>query len=379
MENRQIPLLLLLLHIYIKKLILWNRFFKFLCLVLIKNALVSFYLMLHILSMNNMVIISSNKILVNKSKDDNDNLNSSLETPTVCPLCKTDNAIITDPKSGEIICSRCGMVVSDKLLEKRQEWRTFAIDESEDRTRTGPPSSLSRHDMGLSTVIGKENVDATKNKIEPSMLSAMHRLRTWDFRTQVHSSTDRTLRLAFDELYSLKDKLGLSDAIVEKTAYIYRKAQQKGMTRGRSIHAVLAAAIYIACRQMEVPRTLDELATIGNIKRKSIAKCYRELIFELQLKLPTIDTTKSNARVANIANISEKTKHQAMNLMNDVIKNGISAGKDPMGLAATVLYASCIKTGEQKTQVDLANAAQITEVTIRNRFKDLKNRLELHD
>src|SRR6266487_3683114 len=255
------------------------------------------------------------------------------------------------------------------------------MDETEGRVRTGPPSSLSRHDMGLSTVIGKENIDATKNKIEPSILSAMHRLRTWDFRTQVHSSADRTLRLAFDELDSLKDKLGLSDAIVEKTAYI-RKAQQKGMTRGRSIHAVLAAAIYIACRQMEVPRTLDELARIGNIKRKSIAKCHRELILlilELQLKLPNIDTTKCIARVANKANISEKTKHQAMTLMNDVVKTGISAGKDPMGLAATVLYASCIKTGEQKTQADLANAAHITEMTIRNRFKDLKNRLELHD
>jgi transcription initiation factor TFIIB len=321
--------------------------------------------------MNNMVIISSNKILVNKSKDDNENLNSSLESPTVCPLCKTDNAIVTDPKSGEIICSRCGMVVSDKMLERRPEWRTFAMDETEGRARTGPPSSLSHHDMGLATVIGKENVDATKNKIEPSMLSTLHRLRTWDFRTQVHSSTDRTLRLAFNELDSLKDKLGLSDAIIEKTAYIYRKARQRGMMRGRSSQAVLAAAIYIACRQMEVPRTLDDLATISNIKRKPIAKCYRELIFELQLKLPTIDTAKCIARVANIANISEKTKHQAMNLMNDVIKNGISAGKDPMGLAATVLYASCIKTGEQKTQVDLASAAQITEVTIRNRFKDL--------
>src|SRR6266496_5805492 len=254
--------------------------------------------MLHILFVNNMVIVSSNKILIKESKNDNVNVKSTSETSTVCPSCKRDNAIITDPKSGEIICSRCGMVVSDKMLERKQEWRTFAIDESEDRTRTGPPSSLSRHDMGLSTVIGKENIDATKNKIEPSILSAMHRLRTWDFRTQVHSSADRTLRLAFDELDSLKDKLGLSDAIVEKTAYI-RKAQQKGMTRGRSIHAVLAAAIYIACRQMEVPRTLDELARIGNIKRKSIAKCYRELIFELQLKLPTIDTTKSNARVAN--------------------------------------------------------------------------------
>lgn len=266
-----------------------------------------------------------------------------------------------------------------KLLERRPEWRTSSINGTEDRIRTGPPSSLSRHDMGLSTIIGKENVDATKNKIEPSMLSAMHRLRTWDFRTQVHSSTDRTLRLAFDELDSLKDKLGLSDAIIENTAYIYRKAQEKGIIRGRSIHAVLAAAIYIACRQMEVPRTLDDLAIAINVKRKSIAKSYRELILELQLKLPTIDTIKCIARVANKANVSEKTKYQAINLMDEVIKNGISAGKDPMGLAATVLYASCIKTGEQKTQVDLARAAQITEVTIRNRFKDLMNRLELHD
>ena len=151
------------------------------------------------------------------------------------------------------------------------------------------------------------------------------------------------------------------------------------MLRGRSIPAVLAAAICIACRQMEVPRTLDDIATISNIKRKSIARYHRELIIELHLKIPTIDTTKCIARVANKANISERTKHQAMNLMNDVVKNGIAAGKDPMGLAATVLYASCIKTGEQVTQVDLASAAQTTEVTIRNRFKDLKNRLELND
>ena len=337
--------------------------------------------MLHMIFVNNVVIVSSNKISINESKDDNDNdnVNSTSETTSVCPLCKTDNAIITDPKSGEIICSKCGMVVSDKLLERRPEWSTFAIDKTESRARTGFPSSLARHDMGLSTIIGKENTDASRTKIEPSVLSTMHRLRTWDFRTQVHSSTDRTLRLAFNELDSLKDNLGLPDAVIEKTAYIYRKAQEKGMLRGRSIPAVLAAAICIACRQMEVPRTLDDIATISNIKRKSIARYHRELIIELHLKIPTIDTTKCIARVANKANISERTKHQAMNLMNDVVKNGIAAGKDPMGLAATVLYASCIKTGEQVTQVDLASAAQTTEVTIRNRFKDLKNRLELND
>ena len=130
---------------------------------------------------------------------------------------------------------------------------------------------------------------------------------------------------------------------------------------------------------MGVPRTLDDIAIISNIKRKSIAKCYRQIIIELDLKLPMIDTTKCIARVANKVNISEKTKHQAINLMNDVVNSGLSAGKDPMGLAATVVYASCVRTGEQKSQIDIANAADITEVTIRNRFKDLKSRLKLND
>jgi transcription initiation factor TFIIB len=145
----------------------------------------------------------------------------------------------------------------------------------------------------------------------------------------------RNLRFAFNELHTLKDKLGLPDAIIEKTAYIYRKAHQRGLARGRSVSALLAAAIYTVCRQMGIPRTLDDIAIVSNIKRKSIAKCYRQIIFELDLKLPMIDTTKCIARVANKVNISERTKHRAIDLMNEVVKSGLSAGKDPMGLAAT--------------------------------------------
>jgi transcription initiation factor TFIIB len=181
------------------------------------------------------------------------------------------------------------------------------------------------------------------------------------------------------QLDSLKDKLGLTDAIIERTAYIYRKAQEKGMLRGRSISPVLGAAIFIACRELEVPRTLDDIATISNVKRKSIAKYHRKLVFELQIKLPAIDSTKCIGRVANKVNISEKTKHQAINLMNDAVRRGVSAGKDPMGLAAAVLFASCAKTGEQKSKIDLANAGQTRDSTIRKRVKELKDRLELDD
>ena len=151
----------------------------------------------------------------------------------------------------------------------------------------------------------------------------------------------------------------------------------KYRSRSDIVGLLLAAAIYIVCIQMGIPRTLDDIAIISNTTRKPIAKCYRLIIFELDLKLPIIDTTKCIARVANKTNLSERTKHRAIDLMNNVVKSGLSAGKDPMGLAATVVYASCVRTGERKSQTDIANAADTTEVTIRNRFKDLRNRLEL--
>ncbi|MGC2572489.1 MAG: TFIIB-type zinc ribbon-containing protein, partial [Candidatus Nitrosopolaris sp.] len=117
-------------------------------------------------------ILPSNKILVTKSNDNIDKINRSLE---VCPSCKRDSTVITDPKTGEIICSNCGMVLSEKLSAIRSDGRPIVMDETEGKT-TGLPS-LAIHDMGLSTVIGKENTDAHRNKIEPSMLSTMHRLR----------------------------------------------------------------------------------------------------------------------------------------------------------------------------------------------------------
>ena len=297
-----------------------------------------------------------------------------------CSICGSDR-IVAIPDSGEIVCEHCGAVISDKTEEKGPERRTFATSttrtEGDDENRTGMPFSLARSDMGLSTIIGRTNKDARGSKINSSMLSAIERLRRWDSRTQVYTSTDKNLTQAFAQLDTLKDKLGLPSAVIEKTAYIYRKAQENRLVLGRSISAVLVAAIYTACREMGIPRTLNDIARKSNVKRKSVAKCYRQLLLGLDLKIPMVDPIQCIARVANKAEISEKTKHQAINLMNTVIKNEISAGKDPMGIAATVIYASCVRTGEIKTQKKLANAADITDVTLRTRLKDLKLLLDL--
>lgn len=292
-------------------------------------------------------------------------------------MCKSGKTV-TDPESGELICRNCGLVISDKAQESRPEWRAFTSEEANDRSRTGIPSSLARHDMGLSTVIGKTDKDASGRAIDISMRSTMGRLRAWDFRTQAHSPTDRNLRQAFSELDRLKDKLRLSDAAVEKTAYIYRKAQERGLVRGRTISAMVGAAIYIACRETGTSRTLKDIAEIGNIKRKDLARIYRIVVMELDLKIPMIDPMKCIVRVANRANLSERTKRMAMSIMKNVTKSGISAGKDPMGLAASVLYLACLNSGESKTQTDIAEAAGVTEVTVRNRYKNLKSQLDLN-
>jgi transcription initiation factor TFIIB len=281
--------------------------------------------------------------------------------------------MFTDSESGEIICRNCGMVMLDNVQESRPEWRSFTTDEvNNSRSRTGMPTSLARHDKGLATIIGRANKDASGQVLDAAMRTTMERLRTWDFRTQAHTSTDRNLRQAFSELGRLKDKLGLPDSVIEKTAYIYRKVQERGLVRGRTISSVLAAAAYIACREMGMSRTLDDIADLNNIKHKELARTFRLLVLELDLKVPMIDPMKCVVKVANKAKLSEKTKRQAMNIMHDIIKSGASAGKDPMGLAGSVIYMSSLNTGETITQMDIADAAGVTEVTIRNRYKDIK-------
>jgi transcription initiation factor TFIIB len=304
--------------------------------------------------------------------------NPSKDTQTLCSTCKRSDKIVTDPESGEIICGNCGVVIMDKAEDiSHPERPTFSRGGQihDTRARTGAPISLARHDMGLATTIGRDDRDASGQKIDPSISSTMQRLRMWDFRVQSNTSSDRNLRTAFNLLDTLKDKLGLSDTIVEKVAYIYRKAQERGFVRGRSISAVLAAAVYIAYRDLGVPKTMKDIAVASNVKRKNIARVYRQLILELDYKVPNPDPVKCIAKLANNTNLSEKTKRQAFNIMKQVTENEISAGKDPMGVAATVLYISCIKTGEHISQKDISTAAGITDVTLRNRFKDLTNQI----
>lgn len=282
------------------------------------------------------------------------------------------NSLLTDSATGEQFCSNCGYVITEKLNESGPEWRSFQTETGDNPARTGAPSSLLMHDMGLSTVINPVNKDSTGRPLSTSMKSTIERLRTWDSRSQSHEPTDRNLRQALNELSRMKDKIALSSNVLEKASYIYRKALEKKLVRGRSISAMVAASLYAACRDTETPRTLKDLSDAANVKRKDIARCYRLLHYELELKMPVVNSIQCISRIASKLELSEKTKRYAVKILREVQENKESAGKDPMGLAATALYASCLKNKENITQRNLAEAANVTEVTIRNRFKGLK-------
>jgi len=294
----------------------------------------------------------------------------------LCPECGSQT-IIHDEESGEIICGSCGLVITESTINKGPEWRAFTQSEKESRSRVGVPLSFSVHDKGLTTMIGRVGRDAFGRKLPLKTKLQMLRLRKWQIRSRVHSSVDRNLAQAMAELDRLTDKLHIPPPIKEKAAVVYRKALEKGLVRGRSISAIAAASLYAACRITQTPRTLREISRHSPINKKDIARCYRLLLRELKLQMPVPAAQLRVPKIAAKVGIGEKTQQTAVEILREAGRLKSTAGKDPMGLAAAALYIACVMNDEKRTQKMIADAAGVTEVTIRNRYKGLKEVLKL--
>jgi len=297
-------------------------------------------------------------------------------TTDKCPECGGTN-LIHDYDTGETVCGSCGLVLHEQMMDKGPEWRAFTQEEKESRSRVGIPTSYSVHDKGLSTAIGRVDRDAFGRKLPLSTRLQMWRLRKWQIRSRVHSSVDRNLAQAMAELDRLSDKVYIPGPVKEKAAVIYRKALDKGLVRGRSIAAIAAAALYAACRTTETPRTLREISEASLVDRKDVARCYRLLLRELEVQMPIADPLTYVSKIAERTGISGQTQGLAIKILNEARLKRAASGKDPMGLAAAALYIACLQNNEKKTQKDIAEAAGVTEVTVRNRYKNLKRQLKL--
>jgi len=293
-----------------------------------------------------------------------------------CPECGSAN-LIRDYDTGETICGSCGLVIQDVTMDEGPEWRAFTQEEKESRSRVGIPTSYSVHDKGLSTSVGRIDRDAFGRKLPLSTRLQMWRLRKWQIRSRVHSSMDRNLAQAMAELDRLSDKVSIPGPVKEKAAVIYRKALDKGLVRGRSIAAIAAASLYAACRITGTPRNLREISEASLVGRKDVARCYRLLLRELDIHMPIADPMTFLSKIAERSDVPGQTRGLALKVLQQATERRVSAGKDPMGLAAAALYIATQLSGDKKTQKDIADAAGVTEVTVRNRYKTLKRQLNL--
>jgi transcription initiation factor TFIIB len=316
---------------------------------------------------------------------DNTNNNNNLNIP-LCSICNNDFKTVSDPELGEIICNICGIVLSEEkelpLHPRVQEEMTvmnYVNSKSTNRDLRYNENNI-LFNIESSTTIGRSNVDAIGKKISKDMENKIDKLRIWERRTRYINPKDRNLKSAFTQLNSIRPKLGLSNAIVEKSFYIYKKASSAGLIQGRITEGILSASIYLACKELEIPKTLKEISDITNVKVKSISKYSRLLIFELGLKpIPIIDPIKCIVKIANNLKLEEKIKHKAIKIMKEVMKEEIHVGKNPLSIAASTIYAVC-KTIEEddKTQIEIANSAGISAAVVRDRYNDIINKVDLH-
>lgn len=303
--------------------------------------------------------------------------NYSNDYDVKCKLdaCKTYPAI-TDSERGEIVCGGCGLILVQNMPDSSYENNGYSQEDFMKLTRTGPATSLTMYDKGLSTVIGN-NKDSTGKALTSKTKYEFNRLRTWDQRSK--SRKTATLSKAFTLLHAMKTKLGVPDSVVENAAYIYRKTVSAKLTRGRTMASLIAASLYAACRENNIPRTLDDIANAGNIERGVLSRDLRTIIKKLGLSLNQYDTTSFISKISNNMNLDEKIKRDAYEILMRCEKEQITAGKHPVAQAAASLYVACVLNGKNISQKKFAVESGVSDVTIRNRAVLIKKTLKLLD
>jgi transcription initiation factor TFIIB len=291
--------------------------------------------------------------------------NTSLD----CPECGGN--LVVDDEHGETVCAECGLVVEEDSVDRGPEWRAFDAKEKDKKSRVGAPTTQMMHAKGLSTNIDWRDKDAYGNALGAKQRKKMQRLRKWNERFRTRDSKERNLKQALGEIDRMASALGLPENVRETASVIYRRALDENLLPGRSIEGVSTASVYAAARQAGVPRSLDEITDVSRVEKSEIARTYRYVVRELGLEVKPADPESYVPRFASSLDLSEESERRARELLQNAKEQGVHSGKSPVGLAAAAVYAAALLTNEKTTQAAVSEVADISEVTIRNRYHEL--------
>ena len=286
-----------------------------------------------------------------------------------CPECAGN--VVTDDEHGETVCEDCGLVITADSVDRGPEWRAFDSREKDEKSRVGAPTTNTMHDKGLSTNIDWRDKDAYGRSLGARQRQKMQRLRKWNERFRTRDSKERNLKQALGEIDRMASALGLPDNVRETASVIYRRALSEDLLPGRSIEGVSTSCTYAAARMAGVPRSLDEIAEVSRVEKSEVARTYRYVSRELSLEVKPADPEQYVPRFASELGLSDESKMRARQLLQNAKEQGVHSGKSPVGLAAAAVYAASLLTNEKTTQAAVSEVADISEVTIRNRYHEL--------
>ncbi|MBS1263823.1 MAG: Transcription initiation factor IIB [Methanonatronarchaeales archaeon] len=293
-----------------------------------------------------------------------------------CPECESPE-LRHDYKRAELVCDDCGLVVDDAFIDTGPEWRAFDNEQRQKRARTGAPMTMTQHDKGLTSVIGSDDTDSYGSPLSSSKQQQFYRLKKWQRRARLSDSNERNMALALGEINRMSSQLDIPQSIQETASVIYRSATKADLIRGRSIEGVSGAALYIACRHLNVPRTLDEIAEVARIPKKELGRTFRFIASELNINMMPASPIDYVPRFCSKLGASQEVRKEGEDILRKASEIGITSGRSPTSIAAAAIYIAGIQCGESITQREVADATCTTEVTVRNRYKELAEELDL--
>ena len=301
--------------------------------------------------------------------DGSEQLAQETETVETCPEC--GGQLVSDDVHGETTCGECGLVVDEDAIDRGPEWRAFDQQAKESKSRVGAPTTNMMHDKGLSTTISWQDRDGYGKSLSARKRRRMKRLRTWDERFRTRNHKERNLKQALGEIDRMGSALGLPEDVRETASVIYRKALSEDLLPGRTIEGVATAAVYAAARQANRPRSIDEVTAVSRVDEQEFTRTYRYVVRELDLGVQPADPRSFVGRLTNDLDVDDETEHVARQLLEAGAGTGVFNGKSPVGLAAAALYAAGKLTGNELTQEAVGEVADVSTVTIRNRYTEL--------
>ena len=287
----------------------------------------------------------------------------------VCPECGAD-VFEKGAIWFELVCDDCGLVVEEDAIDYGPEWRAYDTAEHQKRSRVGAPETPLIHDGGLATRIDWRDRDHAGQVLSSDRRQQVERLRTWQERIRTGDARERSLQLALTEIDRIGSSLGIPDSVRERASHRYRRALDADLIRGRSVEGVAAAVIYIACREADIPRSLDEIEGVARVEQLELGRTYRYLAAELGIMLSPVKPQQFVPRFCSELDLSTAATHRALEAIDATIGDGALSGRSPAGYAAAAIYAVTIDTQEEQTQKDIAAVANVTSVTLRERYRE---------